>query len=283
MSNPLTINELRGMTVEEALLSGADVTSPAQKEARKGKPKEEYREGNTQFTMVKEDIKEVNDYLSLENSGVMMFLLGFAKLGENGDLYIESGDNKKAEKLTVSKLADLLGKTPRATISILDELEKLSLIVRTKQGRNTVISLGEQFFNIGNYEGNDLFTKVYKGKLLEVAKKISFSELGLFFKLLGHFHYKLHILVDNPHEVNVSKLEIWSKKHIAPSVGCSADFTKRAIPKLIRAGLLMEINSVKKVIILNPQLVSKKLRTPNIRELADAIELASFSKDNFKK
>ncbi|HDR7664591.1 hypothetical protein [Bacillus wiedmannii] len=282
MSTPLTIDELRGMSVKEAILLGADVISPAQKEARKGKPKDNYKEGNRQFTMVREEIKEVNEYLSLENSGVMMFLLGFAKLGENGSLYYRE-EGKESELLSASKLADLLGKTPRATNIILAELEKLSLIVRTKKGRNTTISLGEQFFNVGSYEGKDLFTKVYKGKLLEVAKKISFSELGLFFKLLGHFHYKLHILVDNPHEVNVSELEIWSRKHIAPSVGCSADFTKKAIPKLIRAGLLMEISSVKKVIILNPQLVSKKLRTPNIRELADAIELASFSKDNFKK
>ncbi|MDA1793761.1 hypothetical protein ACRS8Y_26235 [Bacillus paranthracis] len=282
MSNQLTIDELRGMTVEEAMSHGADVTSPAQKEARKGKPKESYKEGNTQFTMVRDEIREVNDYLSLENSGVMMFLLGFAKLGKNGVLYYRE-EGKESELLSTSKLADLLGKKPTQVKNILAELEKLSLIVRTKQGRNTVISLGEQFFNVGNYDGKDLFTKVYKGKLLEVAKKITFSELGLFFKLLGHFHYELHLLVDNPHEVNVSELEIWSRKHIAPSVGCSVDFTKKAIPKLIRAGLLMEINSVKKVIILNPQLVSKKLRTPNIRELADAIELASFSKDNFKK
>ncbi|MCP1166774.1 hypothetical protein NKS31_27940 [Bacillus sp. 1813sda1] len=278
-----TIEDLRGMTVEEAMEVGADITSPAQKAARKGNPKEKHYEGNTQFTMVKKDIERVQEYLSLENSGVMMFLLGFTKLGEDGDLYVESGDGKKAEQLTVGKLAELLGKKPTQVKTILAELEKLSLIVRTKQGRNTVISLGEQFFNVGEYKGNDKFTKVYKTKLLEVAKKISFSELGLFFKLLSHFHFELHILVDNPHEVKHSELAIWSRKHIAPSVGCSVDFTKKAIPKLIKAGLLMEINSVKKVIILNPQLVSKKIKTPNIRELADAIELASLSRDNFKK
>ncbi|MGE1128288.1 hypothetical protein [Bacillus wiedmannii] len=278
----LTIDDLRGMSVEEAILLGADVRSPAQKETQKYKPKEYYTKGNTQFTMVRDGVSEVNKYLSLENSGVLMFMLGFAKLGENGVLYYRE-EGKESELLSSSKLADLLGKTPRAINIILTELEKYNLIVRTKKGRNTVISLSEQFFNVGNYHEKDLFTKVYKGKLLEVAKKISFSELGLFFKLLGHFHYDLHILVDNPHEVKVSELEIWSRKHIAPSVNCSADFTKKAIPKLIRAGLLMEINSVKKVIILNPLLVSKKLRTPNIKELAEAIELASFTRENFKK
>ncbi|OSX98789.1 hypothetical protein [Bacillus nitratireducens] len=271
-----TIEDLRGKTIEEAMQLGADITSPAQKEARKNKPKK-YYEGNDQFVMVKKDIEQAQEFLSLEQSGIMMFLLGFAKLGENGTLYVEQGDSKKAERLTVSKLADLLGKKQRMTINILDELERLSLIVRTKEGRNTVISLGENFFHIGKGHKESNFTKVYKTKLIEVAKKITFSELGLFFKLLNHFHFELHILVDNPHEVNKSELDIWSRKHIAPSVGCSEDFTKKAIPKLIRAGLLMEINSVKKVIILNPQLVSKKLRTPNIRELA------SFSKDNFKK
>ena len=35
MSTPLTIDELRGMSVKEAILLGADVISPAQKEARK--------------------------------------------------------------------------------------------------------------------------------------------------------------------------------------------------------------------------------------------------------
>ena len=53
--------------------------------------------------MVRGD-KEVNEYLSLENSGVMMFLLGFAKLGENGSLYYRE-EGKESELLSVSKLA----------------------------------------------------------------------------------------------------------------------------------------------------------------------------------
>ncbi|QUW39076.1 hypothetical protein [Bacillus cereus] len=275
-----TTDERMNMTGRELLKSGHVIY----KREDEKEQEEKHYEGNTQFVFVKEGTDEVDKLLSLEQSGVMMFLLGFAKMGKDGDLYIEEGDKKKAVKLTSSELAKLLGKTPQATNRLLAELEKLSLIDRTKEGKSFAISLGQQFFHIGKLNGEKSFlTKVYKEKLMELAKKVTFSELGLFFKLISHFHYDLHILVDNPHEKSIDELAIWSRKHIADSVGCSQDFAKRAIPKLLKANFLMEITSAKKVIILNPLLVSKQKKSPSLYEIAEAIETAAFSKANFKK
>ena len=205
-----TTDERMNMTGRELLESGHVIY----KREDEKEQEEKHYEGNTQFVFVKEGTDEVDKLLSLEQSGVMMFLLGFAKMGKDGALYIEEGDKKKAVKLTSSELAKLL---------------------------------------------------------------------GMFFKLISHFHYDLHILVDNPHEKSIDELAIWSRKHIADSVGCSQDFAKRAIPKLLKANFLMEITSAKKVIILNPLLVSKQKKSPSLYEIAEAIETAALSKANFKK
>ncbi|MCQ6565858.1 hypothetical protein ACQVPC_00360 [Bacillus mycoides] len=162
----------------ELLEAGYDLISPAQKEAQK-KYKEKAKLGNEQFVMVKEGFTDVKKHLSLEHSGVMMYLLGFAKLHERGQLFVESADKKKLERMTTTHLADLLGKSKRQTNDILVDLEKLSLLVRVKEGRSVYVSLGESFFNCGDYNESGLFAKVYRTELKEVAKKITFSELGI--------------------------------------------------------------------------------------------------------
>ncbi|PFE66065.1 helix-turn-helix transcriptional regulator [Bacillus thuringiensis] len=277
----LTIEDLRGKTVEEAMQLGADITSPAQKEARKNKPKKHY-EGNTQFVMVKKGYDEVDKLLSLEQSGIMMFLLGFAKLGGQGTLYVEQGDNKATEKLTVSKLGDLLGKSPAQVKRILGELEKLSLIVRIKEGRNTVISLGEQFFNVGKMDNKQKFTKVFKTALISLASDLSFSELGLFMKLTSNFHFEYQLLCDNPHETDKSKVQLWSRKHIAEYTGVSEKTVKRILPQLFKKRAIIEITTSKKALLMHPRLVSKTLKSYTLEEVLIVIEKASFSRDNFK-
>ena len=263
------------------LEAGYDLTSPGQKEARK-----KYKEnklGNEQFVMVKEGFNEVKKHLSLEQSGVLMYLMAFVKLNEDGQLFMEHADKKKLERMTTTRAADLLGKSKRQTNDILAELEKLSLIVRTKEGRNVYVSLGDSFFNCGGYEEKDLFTKVYKTELKEIAKKITLSELGLLMQLLNHVHFQYHVLVDNPHETDPSKLQIWSRKHIANELGISIDFIKCAIPKLRRVQAIVEVKATKTAITLSPNLACKKAVKPTYDEVISAINGAGFSKGNFKK
>lgn len=267
---------------EELLGSGYDLISPAQKEARK-RYKEKAKLGNEQFVMVKEEFTDVKKHLSLEHSGVMMYLLGFAKLHEEGQLFVESADKKKLERMTTTYLADLLGKSKRQTNDILVDLEKLSLLVRVKEGRSVYVSLGESFFNCGDYNESGLFAKVYRTELKEVAKKITFSELGLLMQLINHTHFQFHILVDNPNETNSSNLQIWSRKHIANELGISIDFIKRAIPKLRKVGAIVEIKATKTAIAMSPNLICKKAYKPTFEEVISAVNGAGFSKENFKR
>lgn len=266
----------------ELLEAGYDLISPAQKEAQK-KYKEKAKLGNEQFVMVKEGFTDVKKHLSLEHSGVMMYLLGFAKLHERGQLFVESADKKKLERMTTTHLADLLGKSKRQTNDILVDLEKLSLLVRVKEGRSVYVSLGESFFNCGDYNESGLFAKVYRTELKEVAKKITFSELGLLMQLINHTHFQFHILVDNPNETNSSNLQIWSRKHIANELGISIDFVKRAIPKLRKVGAIVEIKATKTAIAMSPNLICKKAYKPTFEEVISAVNGAGFSKENFKR
>ncbi|MCP1122939.1 hypothetical protein NKR74_06255 [Bacillus sp. 3103sda1] len=266
-------------TVKEYLQDGYTLVSPKEKELRRKFV--ERKLSNEQFVMVKEGFSEVKKHLSLEQSGVLMLLMSFVKLNSDGQLYIEK--DRKLERMTVSDVESLIGKSERQTRKVLAELEKLSLIERNKEGRDVYVSLGENFFNCGIYEGNERFVKVYKAHLKEIAKQVTLSELGLLMLLLTHIHYKTHLLVDNPNEKDLSKLVIWQRKHIAEELGVSIDFVKRAIPKLRKVKAIMEIKSVKTGIVLSPPLACKQGLKPTLEEIQGAIDGCSFSKANFKE
>lgn len=266
-------------SVRKLLEEGYELISPAQKEAKR-----KYVErmvSNEQFVMVKEGFAEVKTHLSLEQSGVLMLLVGFVKLNEDGNLYIEK--DRKLERMTVRDVENLIGKSTAQTRKVLAELETLSLIERNKEGRNVYVSLGASFFNCGIYEGKERFVKVYKTHLKDVAKQLTLSELGLLMLLLTHVHYKTHLLVDNPQESDPKKLVIWQRKHIADELGVSLDFVKRAIPKLRKVKALMEIKATKTGILLSPALACKQAYKPKLEDIQIYIDECSFSKDNFKK
>ncbi|MGH0945319.1 helix-turn-helix transcriptional regulator [Bacillus mycoides] len=266
-------------SAKELLQEGFEIISPAQKEAKRKYV--DRLKSNEQFVMVKGGFAEVKSHLSLEQSGVLMLLMSFVKLNEDGNLYIEK--NRKLERMTTTDIADLIGKTKSQANRVLSELEALSLIERNKEGRNVYVSLGASFFNCGIYEGKERFVKVYKTHLKDVAKQLTLSELGLLMLLLTHVHYKTHLLVDNPEESDPSKLVIWQRKHIAEELGCSIDFVKRAIPKLRKVKALMEIKATKTGILMSPALACKQAYKPKLEDIQNYIDECSFSKDNFKE
>ncbi|MDF2083819.1 helix-turn-helix transcriptional regulator [Bacillus pseudomycoides] len=272
---------LQTMTGQELMENGYTLQSPAQRERYEDYNK--VKKGNEQFVMVKDNFTEVKAHLSLEQSGVLSFLLVYAKLNEEGQLFIEK--NRKLEKMTVSDVAEVIGKTPKQTKRILDELEKLNLIERTKEGRNVFVSLSEQFFNCGAVKDSEKFARVYKTRLAELAKQVSLNELGLFMKVISHMHYKYYVLCDNPNEMDSSQVTIWQRKEIMTELNLSADFVRKTIAKLIKIRAIAEVKYGRLAgFILSPSLVSKELKRPSLDEIADFIEGEGvFSSANFNK
>ncbi|MFB5660784.1 hypothetical protein [Alteribacillus sp. HJP-4] len=256
--------------------SGYTIISPEQKERQK-RYFERSNNSNERFVMVKEQFSNVKDKLTLEQNGLLMFMVSFVKFNSDGALF----HNKK--RIGVTELANLIGKSERQTRQVVGELEKYSLITREKQGRKVVISLGETFFNCGYSEESFRFVRLYKTRLHEVAQKLTLSELGLLMLLTSHFHWKTHLLVDNPSEQDSNKLLIWKRKHIADEFGVSIDFIKRAIPKLRNARAIYEVKSAKNGIVLDPSLICKDKVKPRIEEILDTINECEFKKENIKK
>jgi predicted transcriptional regulator len=267
------------LTVKELVEMGGEVRTPQRVNSDKAYKKKmnQRKLSNEQFVRVKEDFNKVKKLLSLEQSGMLMFLLGFVKFNEEGQLFNDS------KRMTVSDIAKLLGKSEAQTRKVLSELEGLSLIYREKVGRNVFVSLGETFFNCGYSEDSFKFVKVYKTRLKEIAKKLTLSEIGFLMQLLSHFHWETHLLVDNPSETDKSKLVIWSRKHIAEELGLSIDFVKRAIPKLRKVQAIVEVKSAKTGLVLAPSLVCRQEQKPSFDKIVRTINEAGLTKENFKK
>ncbi|WP_338786262.1 hypothetical protein [Metabacillus sp. FJAT-53654] len=267
------------LTIRELVELGGEAKTPQRVNSNKAFKKKlsQKRLGNEQFVRVKEDFNEVKKYLSLEQSGLLMFLVGFVKFNEQGQLFHDS------KRMTVSDIARLIGKSEAQTRKVLGELEAFSLIYREKVGRSVFVTLGESFFNCG-YSGESFkFVKVYKTRLKEIAKKLSLNEIGFLMLLLTHFHWETHLLVDNPSEKDMSKLIVWQRKHIAEELGLSIDFVKRAIPKLRKVQAIVEVKSAKTGLVLDPSLVCRQEVKPSFDKIVRTINEAGLTKENFKK
>lgn len=259
----------------KVLENGYTLVSKEAMEARKKYSKK--RLGNEQFVRVKGGFEEVKKHLSLEQSGLLFFLVGFVKFNEEGKLFNNS------ERMTVSDIAKLVGKSEAQTRKVLGELETLSLIDREKVGRKVFVSLGETFFNCGYSEEAFKFVKVYKTRLKEIIKQLTLNEIGFLMQLIPHFHWKTHLLVDDPNENDLSKLVVWQRKNIAEELGLSIDFIKRAIPKLRKVQAIVEVKSAKTGIVLDPSLVCRQELKPTFEEIVRTINDAGLTKENFKK
>ncbi|MYL65442.1 hypothetical protein GLW07_18955 [Bacillus hwajinpoensis] len=273
---PIDYNELTGREIVEL---GGQVKTPERVNSDRTyarKKRSEYKRTNEQFIMVKERYKDVKIHLSLEQNGVLMFMVSLMKHNSEGLLFHNS------KKVGFSELANLIGKSERQVTRVIEELEKLSLVVREKDGRKVVLSLGENFFHSGYSDGSFKFVKLYKTRLKEIAQNLSLSELGLLMYMVSHFHYDINLLVDNPQEKDKSKLLIWKRKHVAEEFDVSIDFVKRAFPKLRKVRAIYEVKSAKNGIVLDPSLVCIGNK-PKIDDILDAIDECEFKKDNVKK
>ncbi|MEH7504936.1 hypothetical protein V7152_23490 [Neobacillus drentensis] len=267
------------LTVREIVEMGGEVKTPQRVNSDKAfkKKMSQKQLGNERFIRVKERFGEVKKHLTLEQSGLLMFLVGFVKINEEGKLF------NNGERMTVSDIAKLVGKSERQTRAVLSELEAMSLIYRDKVGRQVFVSLGETFFNCGYSEESFKFVKVYKTRLKEITKKLALNEIGFLMLLLTHFHWETHLLVDNPNERDFSKLIVWQRKHIAEELGLSMDFVKRTIPKLRNVQAIVEVKSAKTGIVLDPSLVCRQEQKPSFDKVVRTINEAGLTKENFKK
>lgn len=260
-------------------LEGWQFVSPVQQEANKNygeKKRKPHKE--REFVFMKKDFfSQVKADLSFGEAGLLLFLARYMKIYDDGKL------THKGKRITVSEIAKLIGKSDRQVRTILDKLEKRSLIYKMKEGRSVYVDLSDELFVCGSLNGADIKTvKVFKVKLAEVAKELTLNELGLFMLMLENVHWETHVLCENPDERETNKLVLWRRKDACEALGVGRNFLNSTLNKLGGIKVIAEVKTVNEGIVLRPEIVSRRPSTPSWDTIVDTID-NGLTKDNYKK
>ncbi|MGG3573247.1 helix-turn-helix domain-containing protein [Bacillus gobiensis] len=259
-------------------LQGFKIVSPAKQERDKAFYENERKKHKEKgFVMVDRDnIIYANKELSLSQAGLMMFLVSFMKFNEEGKLF------HKGERLTVTNIAKLVGKSPKQTRRTIDELEALGFVAREKVGRKVYLNVTPALMVCGYTDSERKRVKVYKERLRGLSKKLSLNELGLLIFMLGHLHWKSHVLCANPDENETSNVVLWKRRDVIEALGVSKDFIYKTLNKFLQLKITVEVKSVNEGIVLHPSLVSRQETRPTFDEILHVIN-ESLTKENYKK
>jgi len=263
--------------IGEVLEGGYELVSPQQKEARRkyGNKRKQHKEKG--FTMMDRDNSiYAKEQLSLSQAGLMMFLAGYMKFNEQGQLF------HKGKRLSITDVAKLVGKSPKQTRRTIDELENLGFVAREKVGRTVYLNMTPALMVCGYTTEERKRVKIYKERLKEVSKELTLNELGLLLFMLGHLHFKAHVLCENPDEAETKKIVLWKRKDIVEVLGVSKDFVYRSLNKFLQMKITIEVKSVHEGIVLHPSLVCRQEVRPSLDDILDVIN-ESLTKENYKK
>ena len=271
---------------QTVLEAGYDLVSQAQKEARKNFARQEaYNTAKVlgrekrYILMKKDNYNTVKLQLTLSQHGILMYLLTCMEINKEGKLF-----KNKTDRLTMSDVSNLTGKSAAQIRKVVTELENLGIVTRETEGRNSYLSVSEGFFVCGS-TGNGKYNtvKIYKQRLKEVVKEISLNSLGFFALMLGNFHWKTNLLVENPEEQETEKLILWKRKDLEEAYGLSRPTVKKCITELAKARMTFVVITIEEAICLDHKITNRQKKEVTVEELLDNIQKASLSSDNFKK
>ncbi|PHF95449.1 hypothetical protein [Bacillus wiedmannii] len=202
--------------------------------------------------------------------GSLLVMATFLELEGNG-----RATDTKGNALTVNDFSKVTGKSRRQAMRILEECENIGAITMEKDGKEIVIRFTDMLYICGKAQGdNRQFVKLFKLSVRELIKTFSLKELGLLSDLLPHFHWKTHILCENPTEMELSNIQVWRRKDTIEKLGYSRKFVYDTMNKFKRNKATIEISSAIDVICLSPNLVSRqsdRVTLEEIEKVADSV------------
>ncbi|MDM5432354.1 winged helix-turn-helix domain-containing protein [Bacillus hominis] len=267
------------MSVKELLNEGYELVSPAQKEARKKYQDRQSKKDGRQFVMQKvENYSLVTSQLGQGEKGVLLFLTTAMSMNNEGKLFKDSEN-----RLTVSDVAEMIGKKRTATHKVLSELEAYGLITKEQVGKEVFVNISEGFYSCGELQSKVPFVKIFKKQLQAVAKELSLNEMGFLSDLLAHMHYETHLLCSNPTEKDTSQLELWRGKDVIELLGYSKSFVGATLRKFRQLKITIEIRTVRDVILLHPNLASRQYKKVTLEEIVEVIDSSHLSSKNYRK
>ncbi|WP_077308388.1 helix-turn-helix domain-containing protein [Terribacillus halophilus] len=174
--------------------------------------------------------------------------------------------------MTTKQIAEVLGVTEQTANRILKKLEKLSLIFRDKvviAGRSykAVFINSDYCFRkskLGEFSDKktDNTVKVFIESLQTAYEEgLQPAEIGFIYKTLQFIHYDTNLLVINPSEKDLDKVQTLSLDALATVVGLSVEETSRKVGNLQWNGMYVygKIKVGRELMIkANPHLLYRK-------------------------
>lgn len=264
--------------IGELLNEGYEIVSPAQKEVRKKYQERQSQKDGRHFVMQKvENYSLVTSQLTQGQKGVLLLLTTAMSMNREGKLFKDSEN-----RLTVSDVAEMIGKKPKQTYNILTELESYGLITKEQEGKEVFVSISEGFYSCGELQSKVPFVKIFKKRLQEVAKGLTLNEMGFLADLLAHMHYSTHLLCSNPTEKDTSQLELWRGRDIIELFGYSKSFVGKTLKKFRELKITVEIRTVRDVILLHPNLVSRQYKKVTLEEIVEVVDKSHLTSKNYR-
>ncbi|GAB6594368.1 hypothetical protein C2L96_21095 [Bacillus cereus] len=212
----------------------------------------------------------VKHSLSDIQKGSLLIMATFLELEGNG-----RATDTKGNDLTVNDFSKITGKSRKQALRILEACENIGAITMEKEGKDIVVRFTDMLYICGKAQGDTRqFAKLFKLSVRELIKTFSLKELGLLSDLLPHFHWKTHILCENPTETDLSNIQVWRRKDIIEKLGYSRKFVYDTMNKFKRNKATIEISSTIDVICLSPNLVSRqsdRVTLEEIEKVADSV------------
>ncbi|MEI4800555.1 MarR family transcriptional regulator [Bacillus sp. FJAT-51639] len=264
--------------IGDLLNEGYELVSPAQKEARRKYNEAQNNRDGRHFVMQKVDnYSVIASQLTQGQKGVLLLLTTAMSMNGEGKLFKDSEN-----RLTVSGVADMIGKKPKQTYNVLTELESYGLITKEQKGKEVFVNISEGFYSCGELQGKVSFVKIFKKRLQEVARELTLNELGFLADLLSHMHYSTHLLCSNPTEKDTSNLELWRGKDIIELLGYSKSFVSKTLKKFRELRITVEIRTVRDVILLHPNLVSRQSKQITLEEILEVVDKSHLTSKNYR-
>ncbi|PGL90735.1 MarR family transcriptional regulator [Bacillus thuringiensis] len=271
----VTLKEAKRVLYE----AGYNTVSPAQREAQKEYVEKKAQQDKHHYSrMILDRYNAIKENLTLQQHGLLLYLATCMSIGHEGFLCDDRGD-----RISVKSLANKLGKTRSQINKVLSELEANGVITRVTEGKTTYVDMTDAVYICGKLEGEYKTVKLFKTHLHEKAKNLSLNTLGLFALLLTHMNWKTNLVVENPNEMDASRLVLLKRSHLTDALGISKPTVNKLMDELNRSRLIVEVKSITEAICLDPKAVSRQAKKITFEELLDNIEKASLSPNNFKK
>ena len=153
-----------------------------------------------------EETKEISKNISIQEAGLMMFLILHTKKDRNGYLFLN--DETFLTQKDIIELTKIKERTVKLYLKHLQDLGiiKTSKIDKKKDiyiGRGNKYQLVEKYHVMGKHSRNQqgkYFTKLYINKASKLLKNLSLEAKGLLYMMIPYVHYQVYAISDKPNQ-----------------------------------------------------------------------------------